>query len=67
MLMMQRKDIRHRKWMRLKNYDYNRAGAYFITICAQNRECLFGEINDGLLQLNKYGEIVEKMWNYLPQ
>lgn len=65
--MVKRKEIRHRKWMRLKHYDYNRAGAYFITICIQNRECLLGEIHDGLLHLNEYGKIVEKVWTYLPQ
>jgi len=34
----------HRRSIRLKGYDYSQAGAYFITICAHNRECLFGEI-----------------------
>jgi REP element-mobilizing transposase RayT len=33
-----------RRSIRLKGYDYSRAGLYFITICVQNRECLFGEI-----------------------
>ena len=37
-------NIHHRKSIRLKNYDYSQAGLYFITICCQNRECLFGEI-----------------------
>ena len=30
--------------IRLKGYDYSKAGLYFITVCTQNRECLFGEI-----------------------
>jgi hypothetical protein len=30
--------------IRLKGYDYSRAGAYFITICCQNLECKFGNI-----------------------
>ncbi len=33
-----------RKSMRLKGYDYSQNGAYFVTICTHNRECLFGEI-----------------------
>ncbi len=33
-----------RKSIRLKDYDYSQNGAYFVTICTQNRECLFGEI-----------------------
>ncbi|MDR1653260.1 MAG: hypothetical protein LBS01_06375, partial [Prevotellaceae bacterium] len=37
-------DIHHRRSIRLQRYDYSREGLYFITICTQNRECLFGEI-----------------------
>ena len=33
-----------RKSIRLKNYDYSSNGYYFVTICTQNREKLFGEI-----------------------
>lgn len=49
--------MRERKLTRLKGYDYSQAGAYFVTICSQNRECLFGEIINGQMQLNKYGII----------
>ena len=34
----------HRRSIRLKNYDYSQNGAYFVTLCAWQRECLFGEI-----------------------
>lgn len=33
-----------RKSIRLKNYDYSSNGYYFVTICTQKREKLFGEI-----------------------
>jgi len=59
-------NIQKRKAMRLRNYNYNQAGAYFITICIQNRECLLGEIREGNLYLNDYGKIVEQVWNQLP-
>ncbi|MFH1097473.1 MAG: transposase [Candidatus Desantisbacteria bacterium] len=36
--------MHHRRSIRLKGYDYSSAGAYFVTICTQSRECLFGEI-----------------------
>ena len=52
----------HRRSIRLKGYDYLQAGAYFVTICAQNRECLFGEIVDGEMRLNGQGEIVIACW-----
>jgi REP element-mobilizing transposase RayT len=37
-------NFQQRHSIRLKGYDYSKAGLYFITICTQNRECLFGEI-----------------------
>jgi REP element-mobilizing transposase RayT len=37
-------DIHHRRSIRLKGYDYSQEGLYFITICLQDRKCLFGEI-----------------------
>ena len=36
-------EIHHRRSIRLKNYDYSRNGLYFITICTENRLCLFGD------------------------
>lgn len=30
----------HRRSIRLKGYNYSQAGAYFVTICAQDRACL---------------------------
>ncbi|MEW6088305.1 MAG: transposase [bacterium] len=41
-------DIHHRNSIRLKDYDYAREGAYFVTICCWNKECLFGEIGIGV-------------------
>ena len=37
-------EITPRKKLRLSGYDYSHPGYYFITICSNNRECLFGEI-----------------------
>jgi REP element-mobilizing transposase RayT len=37
-------DIHHRRSIRLEGYDYSQAGAYFVTICAYSRVCLFGEV-----------------------
>ena len=38
-------DLHHRHSIRLQNYDYANIGAYFITICCQNRINHFGNIN----------------------
>ncbi len=53
---------RNRRSIRLKGYDYSQAGAYFMTICTQNRTCLFGEIVDGEMVLNDAGRMVEQCW-----
>jgi putative transposase len=52
----------HQRSIRLQGYDYSRQGAYFVTLCTTNRECLFGEIVDGKLMLNEYGQIVNEEW-----
>ncbi len=57
----------HRRSIRLKGYDYSLAAAYFITICAYERECLFGEITDGVMQLNEIGQIVADEWERSPE
>ena len=59
-------DRNNRRSIRLKEYDYSQAGAYFVTICTQNRDTLLGEISDGEMQLNTFGEIVWECWNDLP-
>jgi len=53
---------RIRKRLRLPDYDYSSEGAYFVTICAHGGECLFGEIENGLMRLNEYGDIVASEW-----
>jgi REP element-mobilizing transposase RayT len=58
-------DIHHRRSIRLQGYDYSQNGAYYVTLCTQNRECLFGEIVNGEMILNEYGKIVEQCWNNL--
>ncbi len=50
--------IHHRRSIRLRGYDYAWAGAYFITVCTQNRRCLFGDIAGGKMGLNDAGEMV---------
>ncbi|MDR1277062.1 MAG: transposase [Candidatus Accumulibacter sp.] len=46
----------------MKSYDYSRAGAYFITVCTQDRACSLGEIVNGEMRLNDMGEIVVSVW-----
>ena len=57
----------HRRSIRLKGHDYAAPGAYFITICVQNRECVLGEITDGEMRLNAMGAMAQTEWRKLPQ
>jgi putative transposase len=52
----------HRQSIRLKCYDYSADGMYFITICAYQRNCLFGAIANGVMHHNEYGQIVAEEW-----
>ena len=56
----------HRRSIRLKGYDYSSEGAYYVTIVAQGRKCLFGEIVDGEMHHSKYGQIIQKWWDEIP-
>lgn len=47
----------HRRSVRLPGYDYSNPGAYFVTICSWQKECLFGDIVDGEMRLNEYGMV----------
>ena len=59
-------ELKKRKTTRLPIADYNSVGAYFITICTQNRRCILSQIvGTGVLdgpqiKLTKYGEIADK-------
>ena len=55
-------DRDHHRPIRLPGYDYAQTGAYFVTICTNNRECLFGEIVAGEMRLNPAGVIVSNEW-----
>lgn len=57
----------HRRSIRLKGYDYSQAGAYFVTICTQNRECLFGDVVDGEIHLNDVGIMIRDVWRKIPE
>lgn len=47
-----------RRSIRLKGYDYHNAGAYFVTICTKNRECV---LDDPIVNA-----IINDVWQALP-
>jgi REP element-mobilizing transposase RayT len=48
----------HRRSIRLKGYDYHKAGAYFVTICTKNRKCI---LEDPIIN-----GIIKDIWQALP-
>lgn len=50
----------HRRSIRLRGYDYSENWYYFVTICLQNREKLFGKIDNGQMILNEIGRNIKK-------
>ena len=59
-------DKHHRHSVRLQGHDYAQNGAYFVTICGHDRECLFGDIVGETMQLNAWGEIAQEEWLRTP-
>lgn len=60
-------DKHHRRSIRLQGYDYSQAGLYFITICCEDRICRFGQVENGTMILNKYGQIAYNEWMKTPE
>ncbi len=57
----------HRRSIRLPRYDYSRTGFYFVTFCSHDRSCIFGEIVNGEMRLNRAGTTVANCWADLPK
>ena len=56
----------HRQSIRLRQYDYSWPGAYFVTLCVREKDCVLGEIIDGEMRLSQWGRIVHEFWDAIP-
>lgn len=56
-----------RRSIRLQSHDYTHPGAYFVTICTWQMQCLFGEVMNGEIQYSPIGLIVKAEWKKLPR
>ncbi len=56
-----------RRTIRLRDFDYQQPGFYFVTICVKNHALMFGTIKDGRMHLNSNGQIAQFVWDKLPQ
>ena len=64
---MYNSEIHNRHSIRLKEFDYSQNGYYFVTICTKNRECFFGDVARGKIELSEIGKIVKKYWMEISQ
>ena len=55
-----------RRSVRLKEFDYAQPGAYFVTVCANNRRDVWGKVREGEVSLNSLGHIIEACWESIP-
>ena len=60
-------ETHHRRSIRIPGSDYSKAGAYYITIVSQGRECLFGQVVGGEMKLSRFGKTVQYAWLDLPK
>ena len=51
---------------RFQNWDYGNEAAYFITICTNDREHYFGEIENNEMIFNVIGKLAEQYWFEIP-
>lgn len=56
----------HRRSIRLPGYDYALSGAYFVTICVRDGECLLGDVVNEEMRLNGLGQIAHDFWAQVP-
>lgn len=54
--------MQKRRSLRLPGYDYRKGGVYFVTVCAHQKRCIFGEILNETMIPNECGFIVEEEW-----
>ncbi len=50
-----------------KDYDYSESGYYSVTLCTQNRLCLFGNIDCGVMLVNVAGRMITDTWHAIPE
>ena len=61
-------DLPHgRRRLRLARYDYTRPGAYFVTICVQDRLPLLATVRESEMELSPAGQMVAAVWGQLGQ
>ena len=59
-------DTERRRSIRLRGYDYSQPGAYFVTICARDSQCVLGEVTGDRVALSALGLLSHALWEQIP-
>jgi len=79
-LACEKMEAKNRKPNRLSGFDYSQTGAYFITICTKDRQCILSRVVENppeksvgadiirppKIELSKYGDIIYKAIQNIP-
>ncbi|MBK8532600.1 MAG: hypothetical protein IPL64_11985 [Flavobacteriales bacterium] len=60
-------DLPKRDTHRWQGYDYANVGAYYLTICTDDRRHWFGHIVDGVMHRSPIGELAQRCWDAIPE
>ena len=66
MAIQQTSRTQRRRSIRLPGYDYTQPGAYFVTICAHERDPTFGQVVNDEMVLSENGRIAQSCWGQIP-
>ncbi|MEO5584284.1 MAG: hypothetical protein ABIQ75_02425 [Flavobacteriales bacterium] len=61
------RELPKRHTIRMRGYDYAQQGAYYLTICTEDRLHRFGSIVDGVMHLSPVGELAQRCWDAIPE
>jgi REP element-mobilizing transposase RayT len=53
--------------MRFRGFNYSQPGFFFVTICAGDKQCIFGAVFGTDIVQSELGRIVEEQWHDLPE
>jgi putative transposase len=66
-------NLKTRKQIRLRNYDYSEDGYYFVSVCSSKRQNIFTDVGASLasarkngFELSSVGRIIEQQWQNIP-
>ena len=54
-------ELPERKRLRWREFDYSTAANYFITLVVNDRQCLLGDVKNGVLVHSEAGRMVEQV------